>query len=270
MSVIKAKDLKLSEKSILFDMRWDMKNPQFGISEYQKSHIKGAIFFDAEKYLFDIVKEHGGRHPLPDLNDFKSDMEKLGISDDSEIVVYDTGNLNAPARFWFMLKLIGLEVTIVERGFAGLIEVGYETETTENSPKTIGNITANFNLDIMVDRNYVISSFENEKSVLVDSRSPERYRGENEPIDKIAGRIPTAVNYFFKDNYVDEVMKSDAELKERFKDLFGYEELLVYCGSGITGANNMLAMTKIGLKPKLYLGSYSDYISYQDSEIVKS
>ncbi len=268
MSIIKATDVTLKDGDILIDIRWDMQDAAFGKAEYDKGHIKGAVFVDAEDFLTDEISEHGGRHPLPDMDEFRKKLEAIGVSSRSDLYVYDTGNLNACARFWIMLRMIGIEAKVIENGFSALKEAGFEV-TKEVPTVKNGSIDVVYNADINVDKDYVNQSMDNEKSVLIDSRSPERHRGEEEPFDRLAGTIPSSVNYFWKDNYnEDESIKSKDFLENRFKDLKGYDEIIVYCGSGITGANNLMIMDSIGIKAKMYLGSFSDYISYDDNYII--
>ncbi len=266
-SVIKATDFNKNENTILIDTRWNMKEKDFGKKEYEKGHIKDAIYLDFEIYLTDEVTKYGGRHPMPNFEKFKTNMENLGISDTSDIVIYDDGTLNAASRLWVMLKVIGLNSKIIEGGYEKLKELGLEISTVETKLEK-GTINTKFNLELIVDRDYVINKFEDKDTILIDSRAPERYNGETEPLDKIAGHIPTAVNYFFKDNYNENILKSEDELKERFKELYDYKEVIVYCGSGVTGANNMLGIERAGINAKLYAGSFSDYISYEDSKVI--
>ncbi len=268
MSIIKAKDVRLNDGDVLVDIRWDMQDAEFGKVVYSEDHIKGAVFVDAEDFLTDEISEHGGRHPLPDMDEFRTKVESIGVTNDAELYLYDTGNLNACSRFWFMLKLIGIEAKIIEGGYWALKEAGFEV-TNEIPTVKKGRIEKVYNSDILVDMHYVYNSMDDKNSVLIDSRSPERHRGEEEPFDRMSGTIPTSVNYFWKDNYnEDESIKSKDFLKDRFKDIVDYDEIIVYCGSGITGANNMMIMDSIGIKAKLYAGSFSDYISYDDNFII--
>ncbi len=267
MNLVKASYLR-EKDIIIIDVRYNLLDHKEGRSKYDKSHVVGAHFIDLEKDLTSEIKEHGGRHPLKDLDEFKKKVASLGISESSKVVIYDDGTLSSACRLWFMLKLISVDSYIVEGGFESILKEGIEL--TKDLPNTV-DVIYEFKEDksILVDYNYVVDSFDNKQSILIDSRANERYLGLQEPFDKVAGHIPTAVNYFWKDNFDGLMLKSKEELEDRFNDVKYYDEVIVYCGSGITGAVNLFVLSELGIKAKLYAGSYSDYISYHSKVIVK-
>ncbi len=267
MNVVSASHLR-EKDIIIIDVRYNLLDHKEGKKKYDESHVRGAHFIDLEKDLTSEIKEHGGRHPLKDLNEFKKKIASLGVQKDSKVVIYDDGNLSSACRLWFMLKLIGITSYIVEGGFESIKKEGIDL--TKEVPQTV-DVAYEFTEDksIMVDYDDVVASFDKKESLLIDSRAKERYLGLQEPFDKIAGHIPTAVNYFWKDNFNGLMLKSKEELEDRFKDLRNYDEIIVYCGSGITGAVNLFVLSELGIKAKLYAGSYSDYISYHSKVIVK-
>lgn len=271
---IEAKDLnKDFEKYICIDVRASLEQPEYGKKAYQKSRIKGSFFMDLEKDLSSEVKAHGGRHPLPDMENFINQLQNNGISNDSKVVVYDDDMASAP-RLWWMLKHIGVDqVKILNGGFKAWLDGDFPTETgnaiRQNISKgTIEKKTTKYDfVEIQTIRN--ILSGEEADTVIVDSRSPERYGGKVEPIDKIPGRIPGAINIFFMDAFRDSKIKGKEELNQIYSMLDNSKNIIVHCGSGITATANMAAMEEIGIQSTLYLGSYSDYISYHDSLVEK-
>lgn len=231
--------------------------------------LKEHFFLDVKKDLSGEVQEHGGRSPLPDMNAFKEKLEAIGISSNKTIVAYDEAKLAGAGRFWWMLKYIGIEKAyILNGGINAWSEKGYPMDNeVPKAEKGIVNI--NLNENIKTDIFDVKSKLNNKDFVIVDSRAPERYRGEIEPIDKKAGHIPGAKNYHSK-NVFDEKgkLKSMEELKRIYDGLERYNEIVLQCGSGIDACGNFVAMDEIGLTPKLYVGSWSDWVSYEDSPII--
>ena len=124
------------------------------------------------------------------------------------------------------------------------------------------------NSKLICDVEYIRKNIEKEESVIIDSRAGNRYLGIEEPLDKKAGHIPGAVNYFWKDNFEDNKIKDLKTLEERFEEVNDYKNIIVHCGSGVSACVNILVMCEIGLDPILYLGSWSDWISYEDNLII--
>lgn len=267
---ITSMELKESfEQFIVLDCRYDLSDSSYGHRSYLKSHIKNSHFFDLEKDLSRAVEKHGGRHPLPFLADFINKLENTGISNDSKIVVYDDDMFVAP-RLWWMLKYIGIEdVKVLDGGFKSWnYEELIESEHNTKKPN-LGKIYAQINQSMVVNIEEVKKMIDepNEYSMLVDSRTNERYKGIVEPIDKIPGRIPTSLNIFYNDAYLDGYLKSREELESLYSKIMPYKEIVVYCGSGVTAPANIIAMDEIGILTRLYVGSYSDYISYEENEV---
>jgi thiosulfate/3-mercaptopyruvate sulfurtransferase len=256
------------ENLIIVDCRADLFDKEYGKRKYQEGHIKGAFFVDVKKDLAAESKAHGGRSPLPELEILKEKLESIGISNDKVIVAYDEALLAGAERFWWMLKFLGHEkVHILTGGINAWIEAGY-TLVKEASAAEKGKFIISPREDIRTDVNYVKNNLDNKNILVIDSRAPERYRGEIEPIDPKAGHIPGAKNYHWKD-VLDEkgCFKSKEDLKKIFKGLEQYDEVVLQCGSGIDACGNFVAMDEIGLKPKLYVGSWSDWVSYEDNPV---
>ncbi|WFD12123.1 sulfurtransferase [Tepidibacter hydrothermalis] len=256
-----------NEDTVIVDCRFDLQIPSYGKDSYLKNHIPDAVYIDVDKDLAGDVKEHGGRHPLPDLNEFKSKLESCGIGNDTIVVAYDDGEVAGASRFWWMLKYIGHEkVYILDGGIKAWKESGYYLSS--DIPKKENKcLDIKINKSIIATVDEVKENIYKDTSVIIDSRSFERYKGEIEPIDKKAGHIPSSQNYFWMDVLENDKMKDNKKLKDHFNEILKYKKIIVHCGSGITGCVNYVALDEIGVKSKLYLGSWSDWISYDDNEI---
>ena len=260
-----------NEKLVIVDCRFDLMDKNYGKNSYEKSHIENAVRVDIETQLSAPVTTHGGRHPLPSIEDLKSTFENIGISNDSIVVAYDEGDLSGPARLWWILKYLGhKEVYVLDGGIDSFKEAGGKVTTNETTVEK-GNFEVNLNEDMRVDMEYVKNRLHNKDIAIVDCREHRRYIGEFEPVDKKAGHIPSALNYFWMDilNKNDDklTIKSDEDLKKHFKELNNYDEVIIYCGSGITASPVSLALNEANIPHKLYAGSFSDWISYDDNEV---
>ncbi|WP_078432155.1 sulfurtransferase [Metabacillus halosaccharovorans] len=256
----------------IVDCRFELGNSLKGEKLYQESHIPGAVYFDLEKQLSAPVAKHGGRHPLPDINQFKLDIEKAGIDNTKAVVAYDGGEGQYASRFWWLLTFIGHEnVYVLNEGFKGWVEAGYTT--TKEIPKF--ELT-NFDVDIqkeMLATYEVVKEIVQKKKkspILIDSREEQRYLGEIEPIDRLAGHIPGAIHKFWAEGLEQGIYKNTEEQKRRFSELNQEEPIIVYCGSGVTATPNYIALKIAGYKNvKLYAGSYSDWVSYDENPVEK-
>ncbi len=180
------------------------------------------------------------------------------------VVAYDDSRLAFAARLWWLLRYLGHDrVAVLDGGFTGWQKAGYPV-TAEVPVAKRGNFAPQLRPERVVDIEYVRSRKDLEGVALVDSREPERYRGEREPIDPIAGHIPAAVNYPWQEvTDAQGNVRPASEQKQRWKDLEGAEEIMVYCGSGVTACVNLLSLEIAGIPTgKLYAGSWSDWCSY--------
>ncbi|MDU1175900.1 sulfurtransferase [Peptostreptococcus anaerobius] len=266
---------KKDDKIVIFDCRFDLMNKTYGVDSYSKGHIKGAYLMDIEHDLVDPVSEHGGRHPFKKPEDLKTVLENFGVDNDTTIITYDDGDMQGAARLVFQLNQLGIKRAFcLDGGFTAYKANGGEVETSPNTPvKSDKELDIKIDNSYFVDMDYVKSSLYKEGTLLIDSRSHNRYLGLEEPVDRVAGHIPSAKNYFFMDtmnleNIQDTSFKSDEFLKDHFKKLDDYKEIILYCGSGISLMVNALALDKLGIDYKVYPGSYSDWISYQDNDIM--
>jgi len=260
----------LSNKDlIILDARAGLTDPDCGLKSYKEGHIEGAQFVSMEETMTGEIGIHGGRHPLPDMEIFVEDMKLLGIEDSSTIVIYDDGDLAMAGRLWWLLKYSGREKVYILEG--GIKEwISSENKLTLETPNITRSNTLTLNInDLMnVNINYVKAATESGKVAIVDARARERYLGEVEPLDRIPGHIPSALNFPWMELVSDGKIMDKEKLIAHFKPLEKYEEIIVHCGSGITGTVNYIFLEEVGFKPRLYSGGYSDWVSYDDNKVV--
>lgn len=259
-----------NENIIIIDCRFSLANKDHGRALYEKSHLKNAHYFDLEKDLSGPVKEKGGRHPLPDIETFKRKLEQIGVSNDSTVIVYDQGVGAFAARCWFLLSYIGHEKTfILNGGYAHWLAEGYDV-TDELPQSKEGKISLNINSDLVATYEDVQQATRTNNVVLIDSREEDRFKGISEPIDKIPGRIPGSINKVWHNVIKDGFFLTDQFYKKYFNDINKTDQVIIYCGSGVTAIPNYIAMKKARFTNlQVYIGSYSDWISYENSKIAK-
>lgn len=257
----------------IVDCRFEMGNPELGKKQYEESHIPGAVYFDIEKDLSGPVQKHGGRHPLPDIEILRDKLESVGITRETTVVAYDSGTCENAARLWWLLSYLGHErVFVLDGGYEAWMNCEFPTDNQTPSFDT-SEFEIYLQTNMLADYQEVREVVEGLQpdTVLMDSRAKERYLGIEEPIDSVAGHIPGAVNYPWKHNFQDDHFKKIKNQQERFHELPLYTPIIVYCGSGITATPNYLGLRQAGYQNvKLYAGSYSDWISYEDSPINKT
>jgi thiosulfate/3-mercaptopyruvate sulfurtransferase len=263
--------LNLYEQNVrIVDCSFSLADPKKGRQEYEHNHIPGACYFDLEKDLSGEISEHGGRHPLPDIKEFIHKLELVGINENTTVISYDQGEGAFAARFWWLLQYLGHEkVFVLNGGFKGWREGNYPvTSEVPTFKKTTFQSNINHNLLASMEEVKVVVEEKNSNIVLIDSREEKRYLGIEEPIDKKAGRIPGAINRPWFEGLDTGYYKPAEIQKQRFSDINPENEIIVYCGSGVTAAPNFLSLKSAGFeKVKLYLGSFSDWISYQENKI---
>lgn len=247
------------EQMTLLDVRWSLNGPP-GIDEYLKGHIPGAVFVDLDLEL-SAPPGPGGRHPLPDAWSFTAAMRNAGVSSNRPVVVYDAGNSMAAARAWWLLRYFGHgHVAVLDGGLAAWTAAGYPV-ATQPVVAGHGNFVASPGGMPLIDAAGAAKL--GEAGVLLDSRAPERYRGDSEPVDPVAGHIPGARNRPTTDN-VDEQgrFRAPDELRHQFSQLGidGGAQVGAYCGSGVSAAHQVLALELAGYPAALYAGSWSEWI----------
>jgi thiosulfate/3-mercaptopyruvate sulfurtransferase len=252
---------------VIVDCRFSLMDRDLGQKQYQESHIEGAYYLDLNLDLSSPVQKHGGRHPLPDFEKLATKLSEIGVtSGETMVVAYDDSRFAFAARLWWLLRYMGHErVAVLDGGFAGWQVQNYVVNA-EIPPAKLGKFTPKLRTDWLVDIETVKASKDLPKDVseviLVDAREGDRYRGEREPIDPIAGHIEGAVNYPWMEltNAQGFVI---ADQGDRWEQVKNAEEVIVYCGSGVTACVNLLALKLAGIETgKLYAGSWSDWCSY--------
>ncbi|MBD0838178.1 sulfurtransferase [Streptomyces sp. TRM68416] len=260
-----ASDLAGQNRPVLLDIRWQLSTakaagePPFdGRAAYAAGHIPGAVFVDLDRELASPPGA-GGRHPLPDVAEFGAAMRRAGVSARVPVVVYDGGQGWAAARAWWLLRWTGHpDVRVLDGGLPawdGPLETSAATPAEgdfEPAPGAVGLLDADGAAALA------------RSGVLLDARAGERYRGEVEPIDRVGGHIPGARSAPTNDNVAADGRFLPAEdLHARFKALGASDgtEVGVYCGSGVSGAHEVLALAVAGIPAALYVGSWSEWSS---------
>lgn len=254
---------------VIADCRFVLGKPEAGREAYEASHIPGAVYLDLEKDLSAPVDEHGGRHPLPDIFDLTLALSRAGISNETKVVAYDDQGGAMASRLWWLLKYLGHEqVYVMDEGFSAWTNAGHPVTDEVIEPAPV-KFLAVVEHTMLVEMDQVQELLGKEGVTLIDSREAPRYRGEVEPIDRVAGHIPGAINRFWKDGLTASgSWKHGAEQAERFADLDKSRDIIVYCGSGVTATPNVIALQEAGFtNVKLYAGSWSDWISYSENPV---
>jgi thiosulfate/3-mercaptopyruvate sulfurtransferase len=248
---------------VVVDCRHSLQDFSLGQRQYDEGHIPGAFFASVEDDLAGAKTGRNGRHPMPDPDVFVRFLRELGVDDDSQIVAYDAGGDMFAARLWFLARWIGHDAAaVLDGGFAAWRAYGYPVSAAPTTGERAGNLSVRLHPELLVDADYVRSRLHGAEMHLVDARAPDRFAGENETIDPVAGHIPGAVNYWFKNNFnEDGTFKSDEQLRAAFAGL-DPKRVVHQCGSGVSSAANLLAMTVAGLEgSRLYGGSWSEWIA---------
>jgi thiosulfate/3-mercaptopyruvate sulfurtransferase len=253
----------------VFDCRHDLLQPQAGEAQYRAGHIPGALFAHLERDLSGPKTGRNGRHPLPERGAFIAWLGQAGLQPSDQVACYDASNGSMAARLWWMLRWAGHErVAVLDGGFAKW--------TAERRPVTAE--VPQFAATRYPVRSALVSHVETHEvtkaGLLLDARAPVRFRGEQEPIDPVAGHIPGAHNRFNAQNAAaDGTFKSPEILKsELLEVLKGHSaaDVVHYCGSGVAACHNLLAMEVAGLPGgRLYAGSWSEWIADPKRPVAK-
>ncbi|NUM43611.1 MAG: sulfurtransferase [Anaerolineales bacterium] len=262
---------------LIFDCRTELSDPHAGRRAYAQGHLPGALFADLDEDLCGPIRPRPdgftetGRHPLPDVETFVATLNQWGVTNQTQVIAYDDkgGGLSA-ARLWWMLRWVGHDmVAVLDGGWQGWVGKGYPVSSEAPSAPQPGGKPFKVQMrdDLLIDATDVLKAREEFSPLLIlDSRAPERYRGETEPIDPVAGRVPWARNAPYTNTQTPEgFFRPKPELKAHFEKLLGLsagKNAVFYCGSGVTAAANLLALKHAGLGDgKLYSGSWSDWIT---------
>lgn len=249
---------------IIVDCRFDLTNPDAGMDLYRTAHIPGAVYAHLNHDLCSPIAPHTGRHPLPEPDAFRTTMSRFGVDGSKQVIAYDDAGGMVAARLWWLLRYYGHPaVAVLDGGFPQWLREGRSVEAGVRQ-NTQATFKGKPRQGWVVALDEVEQNLRHERFRLIDSRSPERYRGELETIDPVAGRIPGARNHFFGQNLTPQgAMKSPDELRRQFAATFegrSPTDTVFYCGSGVSACQNLLALEHAGLSgAKLYAGSWSQW-----------
>ena len=267
---------RLSDPSLaLFDVRHDLMHPErWGEDEYAKAHMPGAVFVHVDEDLSGPKNGVNGRHPLPTPEMAAQLFGRVGIDGTKQVVAYDQNNGVFASRLWWMLRWLGHEaVAVLDGGFAKWTREGRAVTREKSEPKPATFVVRN--VAPTVNSTGVEASLSRHTLLLIDARAPERFRGEVEPMDPVAGHIPGAVNRPASLNVTSSgVFKPANALRAEYQALLGgrpHSDVVHYCGSGVTSCHNVLAMQIAGMPAtRIYPGSWSEWISNPARPIAKA
>ncbi|GEL76198.1 sulfurtransferase [Tenuibacillus multivorans] len=269
ISIDESYHLSTEEDVVFADCRFDLQNKTWGEDAYRKEHLPQAVYFDLERDLSGEVKSTGGRHPLPMLDDFVKTLVQKGITKQTLVIIYDQNRAFASRLYWMLQLMQHPKVFLMNGGIEAWKEAGYPVTKDLSIDAKSSYGTYKVNEQIVADQQYVKEHKDQNNVALIDSRSYERYIGKVEPIDQKAGHIPGAFNYEWT-NILDQKkrFRSSEVLKEYFNELEKMDEIIVYCGSGVTATPNVVALWQAGFhNVRLYVGSFSDWISNNKNPI---
>jgi len=253
---------------VIFDCRSHLTDHSAGLKAYQDGHIPNAIFCSLETDLSSAITKTTGRHPLPDFDKFIKKLGDWGVDNQTQVIVYDDVGGAFAVRLWWQLRTFGHnKVAILDGGIPQWIKE--EKPISQGIPETTSKtFTATIDKSTWLNTHQIEQNLEIKTFTLLDARTPERYRGELEPIDTVAGRIPNSINRAFQLNLGEDGLFLNAdELQKQFASIINQtpnqspKDIVHLCGSGVTACHNMLAMEIAGLTgSKLYAGSWSEWI----------
>lgn len=249
------------------DARASLADPQAGNGLYAQGHIPGAVHADLNRDLSDLTRVGHGRHPLPDSDAFAARLGQWGIGTDTQVVVYDGSDGSmAAARLWWLLRLIGhANVAVLDGGIAAWQAAGQPLATGSSEVTALPAYPGRFDSGQVASADEIESRLKHAPGWLVDARAGERFRGEVEPLDPVAGHVPGAVNRPFALNVLDGRLRDAQELRAELQGVIGNQDpqrVVMMCGSGVTACHLLLAMESAGLSgARIYADSWSGWVS---------
>jgi thiosulfate/3-mercaptopyruvate sulfurtransferase len=249
---------------VIVDCRFALDDPAWGEGEHAAGHVPGAIYAHLDRDLSGVKTGTNGRHPLPDSADAARTFGRWGVSADVQVVAYDQDAGPYASRLWWLLRWLGHDrVAVLDGGYARWTAEGRPTDTAP-SLREARVFTATPRASMIVSTGEMLGMVGRPDIRLVDARAPERYRGEVETLDRVAGHIPGAANHFFTRNVNEDgtFRPADELRRDWLQTAAGTEpdRLVCYCGSGVTACHNLLALERAGVKgARLYPGSWSEW-----------
>ena len=249
----------------LVDVRWKLGDPTAGRAMFGAGHIPGAVYVDMDEDLA-ATPGIGGRHPLPEAEQFAAAMARAGIGDETWVIAYDDGGSGAP-RLWWLLRHFGhLRVSILDGGYPAWVAAGGVPEVGEGMRPPHASFTATPQTGDVLDIEQLQPALEDGSVHLLDARAPERWRGDVEPVDRVAGRIPGAVNAPSGDQLQSGFFRTPEELRDYYMALgvLDGKPIVVSCGSGVSACVNLVGMELAGITGvQLCPGSFSGWIAHR-------
>lgn len=247
---------------LILDCRFLLADTSYGEKAYHQGHIPNAFYLHLDHDLSSPITPTTGRHPLPDVAQLTAKLQGLGLNAHTQVVVYDDSNGTIAGRAWWLLRWMGHNaVALLDGGYPAWLQQNGDVQTATPTLPQAGDFQARLQTAFTVEADDLLN---NPALQVIDARATERYRGEIEPTDPIAGRIPNAINRPLTDNLHNGLFKSPEQLRHEWQAIIGEHDLttLVHsCGSGVTACHNQLAMEIAGLTgSKLYAGSWSEWI----------
>lgn len=246
--------------SRLFDCRSALTDPDYGRTQFGLGHLPGAVFADLNHDLSGpIIPGQTGRHPLPERQDFLTQVRQWGIRNEDTVVIYDDDSGAFAARMWWMMRWLG-------HGEVYVLDGGFKRWAAAGNPASIATVsveTSDFHPGPALTRQIDAAQIPDWQGLILDARDPVRFRGESEPVDPVAGHIPRALNAPFQENLSAGRFRSVSELRSHYNALgAAANDVACYCGSGVTAAHLILAMRHSDFEePALYPGSWSEWIT---------
>ncbi len=257
---------RLYNPSILVaDCRGELVDRSWGLRQYLDNHIPGAVFIDGEESLSGSKGVHGGRHPLPDLPQFAQMMGTNGLTKEMTVIAYGM----YAARLVVLLDIIGYHAMVLDGHLDEWLAAGapVNRKLPHRQPT---RVTVREDLSRLVDHATMRRHAAARDALIIDVRAPERYRGEMEPLDPVAGHIPGAINIPWEQNFDERKrLRPSEQLRSLYAPYLDNRPVIVYCGSGVTSCNTLLALREIGVEARLYMGSWSDWVSYPDAPVAR-
>ena len=253
------------EDLAIFDTRHSLAEPEAGEAAYDAAHVPGAFYAHLDRELSDHRKAHAGRHPWPELQDFAAALGRWGVTPQTQVVVYDAADgALAAARMWFLLRALGhRRVAVLDGGLQRWQALGLPVDANRPVAKPAPPYPATFDESRLLDAAQVQAHLD-AGGVLVDARAAERFRGDVEPIDRVAGHVPGAINRPYALTMRDGRFRPAQELANEFADVLkgrDPRDVVAMCGSGVTACHLLLALEHVGLEgARLFTGSWSGWI----------
>lgn len=249
----------------IVDCRFSISNPGAGESAYLLGHLPGAVYAHLDRDLSDMSRQGQGRHPWPEAATFVARLGAWGISPQHQVVAYDDGDGAHAARLWFLMRLLGHEkVAVLDGGWSRWTSLGLPIDSQPHKAAPTRYPATAFDASRLLDAPQVQARLA-AGDLLVDARGADRFRGENEMIDRVAGHVPGARSRPYAQNLAEGRFKPPAQLADEFRALLGGmppDRMIAMCGSGVTACHHLLSMERAGLRGgKLFTGSWSGWIA---------